>query len=334
MIYKIIRKVLLLSIIFILFFSSWFYFEVNSPPKDNAKKIFFYVEKGKSARSIAHNLREERIIKKEWTFLLAYELFFHKKSLKAGEYSFSLPVSVKDVLHTLTDGKMALHSFTVPEGLTRKEIADLLESLFLFNGEDFLKASVSTESIFSFDKKAANLEGYLYPETYYFPRNITATEIVSTLTEQFNRVFSEEWKVRASEIGMTVREIVILASLIEKETSLPEEKSSISAVFHNRLKIGMKLDCDPTIIYVLKQENKFKGRLRKKDLKLDNPYNTYLFSGLPPSPIANPGKDSLRAALYPDDNNYLYFVSKNDGSHYFSSSFKEHQKAVNKFQRK
>jgi len=334
MIYKIIRKVLLISVIFILFFSSWFYFEVNSPPKDAEKKIFFYVEKGKNARSIAHNLREERIIKKEWPFLLAYELFFHNTSLKAGEYSFSLPVSVKDVLHTLTDGKMALHSFTVPEGLTRKEIADLLESLFLFNAEDFLKRSASTESIFSFDKKAQNLEGYLYPETYYFPRNITAKETVSALTEQFKRVFSEEWKVRASEIGMTVREIVILASLIEKETSLQEEKSSISAVFHNRLKIGMKLDCDPTIIYVLKQENKFKGRLRKKDLKLDNPYNTYLFSGLPPSPIANPGKDSLRAALYPDDNNYLYFVSKNDGSHYFSSSFKEHQRAVNKFHRK
>jgi len=334
MTYKIIRKALLLFIIFLLFFSSWFYFEVNSLPKDTAKKIYFYVEKGKSARSIARDLTEEKIIKKKWPFILAYKLFFHNETLKAGEYVFNLPVSVKDVLSTLADGKMALHPITVPEGLTIRETAGLLESLLLLNAEDFIKASACTESIFSFDKKARNLEGYLYPETYYFPRNITAKETVSAMVDQFNRVFSEEWKTRANEIGMTVREIVILASLIEKETSLSEEKSSISAVFHNRLKKGMKLDCDPTIIYALKQENRFKGNLRKKDLKLDNPYNTYLYSGLPPGPIANPGKDSLRAALYPCDNNYLYFVSKNDGSHHFSRSFKEHQRAVNKYQKR
>jgi UPF0755 protein len=154
------------------------------------------------------------------------------------------------------------------------------------------------------------------------------------MISQFRKVFSETWLQRADAIGMTVREIVILASLIEKETSLPEERSLISGVFHNRLRIGMKLDCDPTIIYILKEEGRYDGRLRTKDLRLDTPYNTYLYGGLPPGPIANPGRDSLEAALYPAEVDYLYFVSKNDGSHHFSQSFREHQNAVNKYQKK
>jgi UPF0755 protein len=154
------------------------------------------------------------------------------------------------------------------------------------------------------------------------------------MVSQFKEVFGEEWKRRAQEMELSIREVVILASLVEKETSVAEEKKLVSAVFHNRLQRGMKLDCDPTIIYVLKQEGRFTGRLRYKDLKLDTPYNTYLYRGLPPSPICNPGRASLQAALYPPDEDFLYFVSKNDGSHHFSRTFKEHQRAVLIYQKR
>jgi len=153
------------------------------------------------------------------------------------------------------------------------------------------------------------------------------------MVSQFRRAFNPHLQEKAAAMGVTVRDAVILASLIEKETSVAEEKNLVSAVFHNRLELGMKLDCDPTIIYALKQEGRFKGRLRSKDLRLDSPYNTYLYPGLPPGPIANPGKESLRAALDPALADYLYFVSKNDGSHHFSRTFREHQNAVNKYQK-
>ena len=209
----------------------------------------------------------------------------------------------------------------------------MLESLHFAEEEDFLEASSQKESLSFLDKEASSLEGYLLPETYHFPKGTSAKTIIAAMISQFQNVFNEEWRKRASEIGMTIREVVILASLIEKETSIPEERKLVSAVFHNRLKRRMKLDCDPTIIYVLKQEGRFKDRLRTKDLKLDSPYNTYLYPGLPPSPICNPGRETLEAALFPADVKYLYFVSKNDRSHHFSRTFREHQQAVLKYQK-
>lgn len=234
----------------------------------------------------------------------------------------------------ITEGQVILHSITIPEGLTRLEIADLFHDLDFLDKKDFLTASDNPALISSLDTQATNLEGYLFPETYHFPKETGREDIVKTMVSQFHGVFNTEWKKRADELGFSVRKIVTLASLIEEETSIPEERHLISAVFHNRLKIGMKLDCDPTIIYALKLEGRFQDRLRTKDLRYDTPYNTYLYGGLPPGPIANPGKDSLKAALYPAEENYLYFVSKNDGSHHFSRTFREHQNAVNKYQKK
>jgi UPF0755 protein len=154
------------------------------------------------------------------------------------------------------------------------------------------------------------------------------------MVAQFKDVFSSQWSRRAAELGMSIREVVTLASLIEKETSVADEKPIVSGVFHNRLRIGMKLDCDPTIIYALKEEGVFDGNLRKRDMSWDNPYNTYRYSGLPPGPIANPGRDSIEAALYPADVDYLYFVSKKDGTHHFSRTFREHLNAVDHYQKK
>jgi UPF0755 protein len=254
--------------------------------------------------------------------------------LKAGEYAIAIPDSPKNILHILTEGTVYLHSITIPEGLIIQEIAELLDRDNFADRSDFMMETENASLISALDPDAKNLEGYLFPETYRFAKGATAEEIVAAMVFQFRKVFAHEWIERAEDLGLSIRDVVILASLIEKETSQEDEKKIVSSVFHNRLKIGMKLDCDPTIIYVLKIEGKFKGRLLTRDLKFDSPFNTYIYSGLPPGPIANPGRRSIEAALYPADEKFLYFVSKNDGSHHFSRTFREHQNAVNKYQRR
>ena len=281
---------------------------------------------------MARELKDNGLLKSKSAFLLAYQLFYHPQGIKAGEYAFSPPLRAKDIIESLVEGRIYLHSLTIPEGLTAKEIYPLLATFLSDEEEDFFRAFREVVPISSFDPEAADLEGYLFPETYHFPKGIVARDVIQAMLEQFKSVFMEPWKVRARSLGMTIREVVTLASLVEKETSMPEERKLISAVFHNRLQKGMKLDCDPSIIYILKQKDAFDGNLRKKDMKLDSPYNTYLYPGLPPGPICNPGRDSLEAALYPEEEGFLYFVSRNDGSHHFSRTFAEHQQAVRKYQ--
>lgn len=334
MLVKIVRLGLISAALLLFLFITWFSLEFYRPMKTPPNTVVFEVEKGQTAKEIALNLKKNGIIKKTWPFLVGYRVFFSAQSLKAGEYAIAIPDSPKNILQVLSEGSVYLHSITIPEGLIIQEIAGLLDSAGFAAKQDFLQDVAETSLISSLDKDAPNLEGYLFPETYRFAKGIPSEEIVAAMVFQFTKVFAQEWIERAAELGMSIRDIVTLASLIEKETSLREEKKIVSAVFHNRLKIGMKLDCDPTIIYVLKLEGRFKDRLRTRDLKYDFPFNTYLYAGLPPGPIANPGRDSLEAALYPADEKFLYFVSKNDGSHHFSRTFREHQNAVNKYQRR
>ena len=333
MILKVIKPALIISAVIPLLLCAWFSFEFYGTSMAAPEKILFVVESGKGIQSIAQDLKEEGIIKKTWPFLLGYKLYFSPKSLKAGEYELSLPVSTKKILTILSEGKVFFHPVTIPEGLTRREIAQHLESFGIIEEEDFLEVCSRTGLLGSYDIEAENLEGYLFPETYHLSRGISAETIITTLVTQFKTVFTEEWRQRAIEINMTPRKVVILASLIEKETSFPEERKLVSAVFHNRLRIRMKLDCDPTIIYAMKELGIYEGRLLKRHLKFESPYNTYLRRGLPPGPICNPGQAALEAALYPSDDKYIYFVSKNDGSHVFSRTFNEHQRAVRKYQR-
>jgi len=331
---RIVKTTFIFSQVVLLIFTTWLVRELYVPPKTSPEKTIFEVQKGWGPKVIARNLTKIGVIKKKWPFLMSYKLFFSTESLKAGEYAFSLPLSTKEVLRILTEGKTYLHPLTIPEGLTAKEIFKFLNSKNFVREEDFLQAFSQTEAVSLWDREAKNLEGYIFPETYFFPKGIPTKKIIFSMVSQFKDVFKKEWQRRAEELGLTIREVVILASLIEKETSIPEEKKLVSAVFHNRLNLGMKLDCDPTIIYVLKQEGHFEGRLRYKDLKLDSPYNTYLYPGLPPGPICNPGRESLQATLYPAEEDYLYFVSKNDGSHQFSRTFREHQRAVLIYQKR
>ena len=312
----------------------WLYLESRAPAgPDNAGTAMFEVEKGRGVRTIAAGLKSKSVLRKATPFVLRYELFFRPQSLKAGEYQLPLGGAARDVLETLLKGKVFLHPVTVAEGLTGTETMEALIAAGFGRPEDFKAAFRETDDIALWDPLAKDLEGYLFPETYRLPRGMPARDIFKKMTAQFKTVFGDAGRRRAGELGMSVRDVVTLASLIEKETSLPAEKRLVSAVFHNRLRIGMKLDCDPTIIYALKKAGPFEGRLLTKDLKYDSPYNTYLHPGLPPGPITNPGRESIEAALQPADSDYLYFVSRNDGSHQFSRTFGEHRAAVNRFRR-
>ncbi len=203
----------------------------------------------------------------------------------------------------------------VPEGLTGEEIAALLRPGDAEGAAAFRRAFGATDLIADWDPRAKDLEGYLFPNTYHLPRKASEAEIVEAMVAEFREVFDEGRRRRAAELGLSVRDVVTLASLIEEETALPEERPLVSAVFHNRLKIGMKLDCDPTVAYALKRAGRYTGRLLLRDLKFESPYNTYLHAGLPPGPISNPGQASLDAALHPAPENYLYFVARGDGGH-------------------
>ncbi len=317
--------------VFILFI--WLAFELHVPRKIASDRVIFEVPRGMGVNGVAEMLGKQGLIRSPLSFVVGYRLFFYPQKIRAGEYALAPPVKAKEILDLMVKGRVLLHSVTVPEGLAALEIEPLVSPLLSDAEEGFAAAFRNTETIAALDPRAENLEGYLYPETYSFPRGIDAAEVVDAMVNQFKAVFEERWRERTRTLRMSLRQVVILASLIEKETSIPEEKRLVSAVFHNRLRIGMKLDCDPTIIYALKLRGAYQGRLRKKDLAVDSPYNTYLYPGLPPGPICNPGREALEAALYPAEEEFLYFVSKNDGSHHFSRTFTEHQNAVRRFQK-
>jgi UPF0755 protein len=329
---KIIRNVLAVTCLVLFVLLVWLAAALYKPHAFAPGEVIVEVEKGMGVGAVARLLEKNGIIGSRQAFLISYRLFYEPRVIRAGEYALTSPLGVKEVLDTLIKGKVYLHSLTIPEGLTAREIAPLLVPLLADGQEAFLEAVRETEPVRPIDAEADNLEGYLFPETYSFVKGISAQEAVKAMVGQFRAVFSGAWKERAESLRWSVRRVVTLASLIEKETSVGEEMKLVSAVFHNRLRIGMKLDCDPTIIYALKERGVFDGNLTKKDMALDSPYNTYRHAGLPPGPICNPGRAALEAALFPAEEAYLYFVSQNDGRHHFSRTFKEHQNAVRQFQ--
>lgn len=238
-----------------------------------------------------------------------------------------------EVINILHEGRIRYYSVTVPEGLDMKEIAEIFVSAGFGSREKFEETFRDTDLIRHLDPVAENLEGYLFPETYYLTSDLSASEITGMMVEGFLDFWSPRHEKRAKELELTTRDSVTLASLIEKETALMEERALVSAVFHNRLDLNMRLGCDPTVIYAVKQVKPYDGVINRSDLALDSPYNTYLYPGLPPGPIANPGRASLNAALNPAESDYLYFVSRNDGSHVFSKTSREHNRAVQLYQR-
>jgi UPF0755 protein len=331
---RIIKAFLLIVICLLPALTGWLVKECLTPYAGPGSDIFFEVQRGRSVRAVVGNLRSRDIIRSSLALSLAHNLFYSRERMRAGEYEFAFPVSAKDVLFKIVCGRIYLHPVTIPEGLTGDEIAGVLGTQAGVEPGPFRAAFRQTALVAEWDPGAANLEGYLFPDTYLVPRKATAGEFAEAMVGEFRKVFHERWRKRAAELGMSVRDAVILASLIEKETAVPGERPLVSAVFHNRLRIGMKLDCDPTVIYGLKLEDKYSGRIFSRDLTFLSAYNTYLHAGLPPGPICNPGRQALEAALYPAAENYLYFVAQGDGSHHFSRTFGEHRQAVQKYQLK
>ena len=332
------RKVYLLSLCLLLFLIMVaFYWHLFRPPSKTPIAKVVYIKRGMHLRQISEMLQQEGIIRNRHFFVLMTTVFNKKAKVKAGEYEFTTQMLPLEVLDTLVKGQVKRHLVTIPEGYTLSQIAQLLEDSNIVDKRGFGQKASSPAFISSLDLSylvkggaGSTLEGYLFPETYHLIRDMDPEEVIQIMVHQFKKVFDSELALRASQLGIPQRDVVILASIIEKETPLSEEKPLISAVFHNRLKKKIPLQSDPTVIYGIKN---FDGNLTKEHLLKPTPYNTYLMNGLPPTPICNPGKDSLLAALYPAPVPYLYFVSKNDGSHYFSSDIEEHQRAVWKYQK-
>ncbi len=295
-------------------------------------EVFFTVERGASGTRIGESLEEQGIIRDRRLFLLALRFGAKGKAVQAGEYRFAEPLSTFGVLEKLLAGDTYTFAVTIPEGLTLLETAELLAARELAELGAIRSVFEDGTLVADLDPEAETLEGYLYPTTYRFPRKVEPPEIARTLVQQFERVFDETRRAKAAKLDLDARQVVTLASVIEKETGLPEERPVIASVFWNRLRIGMPLQSNPTIIYALELSGRFDGNLRRTDLELDSPYNTYRFPGLPPGPIASPGEASIEAVLEPAETRFLYFVSRNDGSHHFSESYSEHVNAVRKYQ--
>ncbi len=304
---------------------------LSLPPNSSGENTKALIPKGSSFKEVVHILTEKGLLRSPTRFYLMARIVGATDEVKAGEYDLSTSMLPQKILQKLVKGEVAKYRIVIPEGYTVRQIAACVEREGIIDGqEEFLTLAFSPEFAAGLSIEGDGVEGYLFPNTYFFPRGLAPEEVITAMVRNFRRVYKPEFSLRAAEVGLTDKEVIILASIIEKETGLPEERPLISAVFHNRLKKGMPLCSDPTVIYGIAD---FDGNLRKRDLETWTPYNTYLIQGLPPGPIASPGRASIVAALYPAPVKYLYFVSRNDGSHYFSASLREHNAAVWRYQK-
>ncbi len=304
------------------------YYMMTSARGSDQDRIFFVLE-GSTFRKVAEELESRKIIRQKGLFLICARLLGHGRNIKAGEYLLSSRMPPLTILHILSRGKIITHQVTIPEGYTRDQIARLLDEMGLLDADAFLAVTADADLVRHYGISSPTLEGYLYPDTYQFSRGLSARSVVDVMVERFFEVISPyQDRIKASDL--TLEQVVILASIVEKETGRAEERPMIADVFLNRLKRNMRLETDPTVIYGM--EN-FDGNLKKKDLARPDPYNTYVIRGLPPGAIANPGEEAILAVLEPAETEYLYFVSKNDGSHHFSKTLSEHNRAVRIYQK-
>ena len=302
----------------------------STPASESASDpIIINIRPGQTLNAAADILYRKRIINSEKKFILIARFKGYDKRLKAGEYLLSADMTPLQLLDIMVRGTVKLYKLTVPEGYNLFQIAELVEASNFGTQADFIQAATDSARVRQHGLEGETFEGYLFPDTYFFPREVTMDGIIGAMVKRFRSVFIPKWQARAKELGWTVHQIVTLASIIEKETGAAFERPIISSVFHNRLKKKMRLETDPTVIYGIKN---FDGNLTRKHLSTVTPYNTYKIRGLPIGPIANPGSASLEAALYPDDTKYIYFVSRKDSTHQFSTNLKQHNRAVRKYQ--
>jgi UPF0755 protein len=302
-----------------------------SPALASAPPAIFDVHPGVSLGQVARGLESRGLIRSAVAFKLLARYRKLDGALQVGEYELSAALAPGEILTRIAEGRVVAYEVVIPEGLVASQVALRLEAAGLSSAADFLAFALDPASAESLGVEGAGLEGYLFPETYRLARGLGVREIAEVLVDQFLEVWGEiEPQARLQELSML--EVVTLASIVEKETAAPHERPLIASVFRNRLRRGMRLETDPTVIYGISD---FDGNLRRRDLdNADNPYNTYQIIGLPPGPIAHPGADALRAVVNPAESDYLFFVSRNDGTHVFSKTFSEHVRAVDRYQRK
>lgn len=303
---------------------------VARPPGEQWRVTKAFIPKGSTSREIEDLLARKGLLRYPLAFRLLVLVTMTGTKLQHGEYAFPVPPSALDLWKKIADGDVAKYHVTIPAGSTIYDVARTLEILELADPDLFLAAATSPDLAVRLGIPGSTVEGYLFPDTYTLVKDMPAEEIIAVMVRRFRWKFTEEMELLAQRDGFTPDQIVTIASIIEKETGLDSEKPLVSAVIRKRLSSGMPLQMDPTVIYGLR---KFGSALTKKDLRKPTPYNTYLLRGLPPGPIANPGLSSLVAAVRPSDGDYLYFVSRNDGSHQFSRTLREHNEAVTMYQK-
>ena len=311
----------------------WMSQRMSTPYKGfDGEEVFVEIPRGTTVSGIGQRLADAGVVPDAFTFRVAVQMSGAGLGLQAGEYRFAEPAPPYDVVARIARGDVFVRPITFREGLTIKEMAPIFEKSGLGTAAEFERAAADGSLIAAIDPEARNLEGYLFPETYALPRNAGAAGAVRAMVEGFERAFDAELRAAATAQQMSPREVITLASIVEKETGQSSERAQVAAVYRNRLKIGMPLQCDPTVIYALMLARRWNGNLTRQNMQIDSPYNTYRNAGLPPGPIASPGRASIEATLHPADVPYLYFVGKGDGTHAFATTLAEHNANVLRYQ--
>ena len=320
-----LKRLIILLVILVLIGAAGVWYAVGRPYQGYQNEAIVDIPPGTSTAGMAEMLRKAGVIQANWQFMVARALQ-QKARLQAGEYKFDHPMSPVEVFGKIARGEVYYHELRIPEGANLFDISDAVAELGFITRQDFVTAARNPALIRDLDPAATSLEGYLFPSTYRLTRRTSATQLTRLMTDQFRKA----WKQAGATPGDDAHRVVTLASLVEKETAVPEERPRVASVYSNRLRLGMKMDCDPTVIYAAMLEGRYRGTIYRSDLENPSPYNTYLHPGLPPGPIANPGLASLKAALRPEETSYLFFVAKPDGSggHVFSESMAAHNAAV------
>jgi UPF0755 protein len=299
--------------------------QVNAPYKGFDEPVFVDFKRGTSTSAMAEELAEKGVIRSPWMFKAA-RVLRRDARLQAGEYRFANAASPAEVFSRIVRGDIYFTELLVPEGTNIFDLGAMVEKVSSISAADFLTVARNPSLVRDLDPKATSLEGYLFPSKYRVYRHTTAAQLCAQMTAEFRR----QW----AKLGITdVHRTVTLASLVEREAHLHEEQPQVASVFSNRLRLGMKLDCDPTTVYAALLEKRYTGTIRQSDLASENPYNTYRHTGLPPGPIANPGTGALKAAAEPANTPYLFFVARADGTggHYFTETLQQHLAAVSRY---
>ena len=325
---KFVVRVAALILVVLVAAGGWVLYRASQPYQGFSDPVFVEFEHGTSSRSIATILKNKGVIEDRWLFLAA-RAWRRNINLQAGEYKFDKPASPLEIISRLARGDIYYMELLVPEGFNIYDVADAVAKLGTMRRETFVAAAKDPAMIRDLDPQAPSLEGYLFPNKYRVYRHTTAQQICRMITNEFR----ERWK--ALNTSANVHDTITLASMVEREAKRTEERPLVASVFRNRLRLGMKLDCDPTTVYAALLENRYRGTIYRSDLENPSSWNTYQHTGLPPGPIANPGMSSIEAALAPAATSYLFFVAKADGSggHNFSTSLSEHEAAVAQYHR-